>query len=107
MYVVNEGKLVSEVTILRLKFQTDGVTYNLGVVDNKQTGSRDPFASADTWLDDIEEGKPNWQVLIAVLALCLLFPILSPLLTALLDLIVLLITAPLKAIKRRKNDKEG
>ena len=107
MYVVNEGTLVSEVTILRLKFQTDGVTYNLGVVDNKQTGSRDPFASADTWLDDIEESKPNWQVLIAVLALCLLLPILSPLLTALLDLIVWLITAPLKAIKRRKNDKDG
>ena len=29
---------VSEVTILRLKFQTAGKTYNLGVVDNKQTG---------------------------------------------------------------------
>ena len=107
MYAVNEGTLVSEVTILRLKFQTDGVTYNLGVVDNKQTGSRDPFASADTYLDDLEEGGPNWQVLIAVLALCLLLPILSPLFTALLDLIVWLITAPFKAMKRRKNDKDG
>lgn len=107
MYVTNTGTLVSEVTILRLKFQTDGVTYNLGVVDNKQTGNKDPFASADTYLDDLEEGGPNWQVLIAVLALCLLLPILSPLLTALLDLIVWLITAPLKAIKRRKNDKDG
>ena len=107
MYVTNTGTLVSEVTILRLKFQTDGVTYNLGVVDNKQTGSKDPFASADTWLDDIEESKPNWQVLIAVLALCLLIPILSPLLAALLDLIVWLITALFKAIKRRKNDKDG
>ena len=107
MYAVNEGTLVSEVTILRLKFQTDGVTYNLGVVDNKQTGSKDPFASADTYLDDLEESKPNWQVLIAVLALCLLIPILSPLLTALLDLIVWLITAPFKAIKRRRNGKDG
>ena len=107
MYVTNTGTLVSEMTILRLKFQTDGVTYNLGVVDNKQTGSKDSFASADTYLDDLEEGGPNWQVLIAVLALCLLLPILSPLLTALLDLIVWLITAPLKAIKRRKNDKDG
>ncbi len=33
--------LVGEVTILRLKFVTDGVNYNLGVVDNKQTGERD------------------------------------------------------------------
>ena len=107
MYVTNTGTLVSEVTILRLKFQTDGVTYNLGVVDNKQTGSKDPFASADTYLDDLKEGKPNWQVLIAVLVLCLLLPILSPLLTAFLDLIVWLITALFKAIKRRKNDKDG
>lgn len=35
------GTLVGEVTILRLKFETDGVTYNLGVVDNKQTGATD------------------------------------------------------------------
>jgi hypothetical protein len=106
MYVTNTGTLVSEVTILRLKFQTDGVTYNLGVVDNKQTGSKDPFASADTWLDDIEESKPNWQVLIAVLALCLLFPILYPLLSALIEFLVWLITTPFKAIKRRRNDKD-
>ena len=33
---------VSEVTILRLKFQTAGKTYNLGVVDNKQTGDGIP-----------------------------------------------------------------
>lgn len=34
--------IVSNVSILRLKFDTDGVIYNLGVVDNKQTGSRTP-----------------------------------------------------------------
>ena len=34
--------LVGDVTILRLKFETDGITYNLGVIDNKQTGSREP-----------------------------------------------------------------
>ena len=107
MYVTNTGTLVSEVTILRLKFQTDGVTYNLGVVDNKQTGSKDPFASADTYLDDLEEGGPNWQVLIAVLALCLLFPILYPLLSTLIEFLVWLIATPFKAIKRRKNDKDG
>lgn len=36
-----ELTLVGEVTILRLKFVTDGVNYNLGVIDNKQTGERD------------------------------------------------------------------
>lgn len=33
---------VSEVIILRLKFEKDGVVYDLGVVDNKQTGPNTP-----------------------------------------------------------------
>ena len=33
------GTIVGDATILRLKFKTDGITYNLGVVDNKQSGS--------------------------------------------------------------------
>ena len=33
---------VSEVTVLRLEFETDGIVYNLGVVDNKQSGSDKP-----------------------------------------------------------------
>lgn len=33
---------VSDVTILRLKFEVNGVVYNLGVVDNKQEGDRNP-----------------------------------------------------------------
>ena len=41
VYVQN-GTRISDVTILRLKFETDGVVYNLGVVDNKQTSSTTP-----------------------------------------------------------------
>lgn len=33
------GTRVKELTILRLKFRVDKETYNLGVIDNKQTGS--------------------------------------------------------------------
>lgn len=33
---------VGEVTLLRLKFETEGKIYNLGVVDNKQTGGDSP-----------------------------------------------------------------
>lgn len=36
---------ISDVTILRLKFETEGETYNLGVVDNKQTGSDKPIGT--------------------------------------------------------------
>lgn len=39
--------LVGDVTILRLKFETDGITYNLGVIDNKQTGDDEPINKED------------------------------------------------------------
>lgn len=39
LQTVTEYTRVKDVTLLRLKFETDGVVYNLGVVDNKTTGS--------------------------------------------------------------------
>ena len=42
VYTVKYGTLVADVLILRLSFETDGNVYNLGVVDNKQTGAVDP-----------------------------------------------------------------
>ncbi|MBQ2717551.1 MAG: hypothetical protein IJF75_03005 [Clostridia bacterium] len=41
------GTLVENVSILRLEFETDGEYYNLGVIDNKQTGSNKPVGSGD------------------------------------------------------------
>lgn len=38
MHVYHRGQTVHDATILRLMFETDGITYNLGVVANKQTG---------------------------------------------------------------------
>lgn len=52
---VVQKTLVSEVTILQLTFVTDGIPYNLGVVDNSQTGSNSPLGSADTGIDDFME----------------------------------------------------
>ena len=77
-----EKTLVSSVTVLRLKFVTQGETYNLGVVDNKQTGSDDAFADADTTFDDFVEWLDEWwqnldvlSLLLAVLGVLLLFTI--------------------------------
>lgn len=53
---LNEYTEISEVTILRLKFETAGKTYNLGVVDNKQTGNKiankqfNPFDESNWWI---------------------------------------------------------
>lgn len=37
-----EKTIISNVSILELKFETDGIVYNLGVIDNQQTGDLEP-----------------------------------------------------------------
>ena len=55
---------VGNVKILRLKFETDGKIYDLGVVDNMQTGSKDPAA--------VVEQQDWWQKIMMVLMLLVL-----------------------------------
>lgn len=45
---------VSNITLLTLKFEMDGIVYNLGVVDNKQTGDEIPD-------NNLEGQLPSWQ----------------------------------------------
>lgn len=49
---------IADVSILRLKFETDGITYNLGVVDNKQ--SPKPDQRPGNWADS----KTLWEMYI-------------------------------------------
>ena len=86
---------ISEVTILRLKFETDGVVYNLGVIDNKQTGSKDPFAEADTELDDAME---KFDFIIAIIALLLFLAVLVPFLTPIIGLVIDVVSIPFSFI---------
>jgi len=44
-HFIGEYNEVTDVIILRLMFEVDGDTYNLGVVDNKQTGDKKPLNS--------------------------------------------------------------
>lgn len=60
---------VSDVTILRLKFVTDGKSYNLGIVDNKQTGSDIPFGSTSSNTYDLLAEVLNWIMGIGLLIL--------------------------------------
>ena len=77
-YYFNETySRVGDVTVVRLKFKTDGKIFNLGVVDNKQTGSEEPAA--------VVEKQEWWQKIMMVLMLILLllalmfiWPIVSP-----------------------------
>ena len=62
---------VTDVTLLRLKFETNGVVYNLGVVDNKQSGDLTP---------DNNPPEPWWKKIVKLLLLILILVVLVPLL---------------------------
>ncbi len=85
------GTKVSEVTILRLKFETDGKVYNLGVVDNKQSPAPDqkpdnvqgnlPKKESSFWdwlkgvwnsIVDFFTGHSNWWVYLLVVGLAVI-----------------------------------
>lgn len=86
--------LVGDVTILRLKFVTDGVTYNLGVVDNKQTGGSDPVNVVKRILG--LNPVLTW-ILLAILCVVLLI-VLLPFLPTILSVIVKVIVWIVKAV---------
>ena len=97
--------LVGDVTILRLKFETDGITYNLGTIDNKQSGGKDPSNITDIDVSLNDTGKKLAALIMLILAIILLAPVLPYILKAVV-LIVMLpingIAALIKAIKRKR-----
>ncbi len=68
--------LFGDVTILRLKFETDGVTYNLGVIDNKQSGSDKPINEEEIQPEINNRGLWIIIAIILIVALILLAPLL-------------------------------
>ncbi len=67
---------ISDVTILRLKFETDGIVYNLGVVDNKANGSGISDSYTD-WTIELSETfksimKVIGYILLVIIAVALL-----------------------------------
>ena len=98
--------LVGDVTILRLKFETDGVTYNLGVIDNKQTGSDKPSNEETIQPELNKRGKWILIAIVLIIALILLAPLLPTIISFLFKAIVWickglwwLISAPFRLIK--------
>ena len=100
--------IVGDVTILRLKFETDGITYNLGVIDNKQSGSKDPSNETDIDISLNKRGKNLLFLLLLILLLIILAPILPYVLQAIVWIISLPfkgISAAVKSAKRRRAEK--
>ena len=71
----SSSTLVGDVTILRLKFETDGKVYNLGVIDNKQTGSDKPVNEETVTLTIKEDFKRILSIILLVLIILLLLPV--------------------------------
>lgn len=86
--------LVGDVTILRLKFETDGVTYNLGTIDNKQTGSDKPINN-ETY-EVVINNRGKW--ILGIIAAILLLIILAPVLPYIIRFVVWVVLLPFKAI---------
>lgn len=100
--------IVGDVTILRLKFETDGITYNLGVIDNKQSGSKDPSNETDFDISLNKRGKMILYLLMLILLIILLAPILPYVLQSIVWIISLPfkgISAAVKSTKRRRAEK--
>ena len=89
--------LVGDVTILRLKFVTDGITYNLGVIDNKQTGGREPSNEPGGIGGSGCVSADGKKLLYAISGLIALI-ILAPLLPMVVNGIVFAISLPFKGI---------
>lgn len=105
-YYHAETTMVGNVTILRLKFETDGITYNLGVIDNKQTGSTEPSNSTDIKVEPNATGKGILYLILFVLLLVMLAPLLPYILNAVVFIVSLPIKLVLEIIKSSKEKRK-
>ena len=101
-----KSTLIGNVTILRLKFETDGITYNLGVIDNKQTGSAEPSNSTDIKVEPNATGKGILYLILFVLLLVILAPLLPYVLNAIIFIVSLPIKLVSEIVKIIKSSKE-
>ena len=93
----HDGVNVTDVTILRLKFVSNGITYNLGVVDNKQTGSTKPSNESKVIITPAEGSGWIWT-LIAIALLVVLVVVLWPIVPYIAKFVFWLISLPFKAV---------
>ena len=95
-YYHSDSTIVGDVTILRLKFETDGITYNLGVIDNKQSGSKDPVNETEIDVSLNDNGKMIAALIMLILAIILLAPVLP----YVIKFVVWLVCLPFKGISK-------
>lgn len=80
---------VTDVSILRLTYLTDDVVYNLGVVDNKQTGDSEPINNV-TYKNSLNK---IWKIILTLLIIVIIIALCAPILPRIANAIVWLIQA--------------
>ncbi|HIS58622.1 MAG TPA: hypothetical protein IAC16_04825 [Candidatus Limadaptatus stercoravium] len=92
--------IVGDVTILRLKFETDGVTYNLGVVDNKQSGDPDNPINEEEIKAEPTDIMKLIMLIIGIVFIVVLLVIIAPILPYIIKFVIWLICLPFRAIAK-------
>lgn len=109
---VTTSTLVKSVTILRLKYETNGKVYNLGVVDAKQTPDLEaPPDNNNT--NELDFGKyfdwDKWKVVVGAILFVVLLVLLAPVLPYMICFLLWLIALPVRlvkaAVKKKKSPK--
>ena len=100
---------ISDVTILRLKFETEGQVFNLGVVDNKQSGDMNPDNNQNWLIDILKTIFLVIGLILLVILLIVCWPIVVVVLKFLVKAVVWilkglwwLITAPFSIFKKEE-----
>ena len=95
--VYEESTQISHVTILRLKFKSNGLTYNLGVVDNMQTGTSVPSNKTGMEISLSEDFSEFLKVLLIIVGIIVLIA-LFPIVLKVISVIFKILFAPFKAL---------
>lgn len=92
---------VSNVSIMNLIFETEGKIYNLGVIDNKQTGNEQPDNNVDWSVSLADWLKRILYIIVGIVILALLiifFPVIWPVILVVLKFILKCIIWVLKGL---------
>lgn len=105
------GTEVYDLSILRLKFEVDGVVYNLGAIDNKQSSDNIPSNKNQHIFGLTTNGL---KAILGIILFIIILILLAPFMPQIVNFVVWLFTgiwhiisAPFKAIKKNKNKKGG
>ena len=85
---------VGNVSILRLRFETNGIIYDLGVIDNKQSGSDKPI---NIWKTELEL-KDTFKILLLLVLIVIIVIVLGPILPTIISVLVWVVKTVFKIV---------